>query len=137
MKPRRFPLLVLGIAVIALACGLALMLARRAAEPAALRHVTMVVRGPAGQTFHGSYTADRSVTDFTAATPFRVEVTAREFTYSLTPDARAEAASPAGGGEEFRVEVLVDETMRTSRVSFQGQPVEGGYRLTADRETVW
>ena len=81
--------------------------------------VQLVITGPEGQRFTGNYIADGTANAFNGMVPTNITLRARQLTYSFQPE---------DGRQEFRVALKVDDAYRTSRISYKGAPVQGGWR---------
>jgi hypothetical protein len=82
--------------------------------------VQLVITGPEGQRFTGSYIADGRTNLCSGVVPTNITMRVRQLTYSLQPEDRR---------EEFRVALKVDDSYRTSRISYQGAPGAGRVAL--------
>lgn len=92
----------------------------------AARPVRMVVTGPDGQRFSGSYVADGVTNSVSAIAPATISFQARDVTYEFKRD---------GGAGEFRVALYVGEICRTSTTSDQRQGVRGVLRYASTSES--
>src|SRR5262245_8964709 len=119
-------LIVIGL-VFAGLVGIVLLLNPRAPAVAA-RPVKLVITGPEGQQFTGSYVADGVTNTLSAVVPATIRLSGRKVTYEFKPgDAR----------EEFRVALDVEELHRTSFVSYKGKSVRGGWHYWGSGESAW
>lgn len=91
----------------------------RSAPGTSTRAVQMVITGPDGQSFAGSYIADRRTNTLSGVVPTTISILAKDLTYSFQP------GDPREG---FRVALDVDNLHRTSFTSYQGGEVKGGWR---------
>jgi hypothetical protein len=114
------------LALLAVVAGVLLMQSR--ATPVPTRPVHLIVTGPSGERFTGSYIADGITNTFSAAVPATITCWARTLTYEI---------QPADNRQEFRVALDVEQTHRTSFISYKGKPVKGGWRYTATEESAW
>ena len=92
------------------------------------RQVKLVITGPDGQRFTGSYTADGITNALSAAAPATISLQAKEVTYEF---------QPGDNREEFRVVIDVDDLHRTSFCSYKGGSVKGGWRYSGRGESSW
>jgi hypothetical protein len=80
--------------------------------------VQLVITGPEGQKFTGSYVADGKTNLLSGVVPTTITIRVRQLTYHFQPEDRR---------EEFRVVLAVENLSRTSRISYQGGPIDGGW----------
>ena len=97
-------------------------------QPLPDRSVRLVITGPNGEHFTGSYVANGITNTISAIAPAVIGASAREFQYELKPD---------DNRQEFRVKLEVANVLRTSFISYQGTAVRGGCRYTATSDSVW
>src|SRR5688572_23017227 len=97
-------------------------------SPAAARPVRLVVTGPEGQRFSGSYVADGVTNSVSGVASATISLQARDVTYAFKRE---------GGDGEFRVDLYVGELCRTSTTSDARQGVRGELRYTANSESYW
>ena len=88
------------------------------------RPVRLVITGPDGQRFTGSYVADGVTNSVSAVVPKDISLQARDVTYEFKRE---------GGQGEFRVALFVGDLCRTSTTSDQRQGVRGWLRYSANR----
>ncbi len=119
------PFIIVGLAVIAL---LAILVIRTAPPPLASRPVRLVITGPEGQRFSGSYVADGVTNSVSAIAPATITVHTRNLAYEFKRE---------GGEAEFRVALFVGDLPRLSTTSDKRQGVRGELRYTAARESYW
>jgi hypothetical protein len=98
------------------------------ASSVAVRSVRLVITGPDGQHFSGSYIADGVTNSVSAIAPVAITMQARDVTYEFKRE---------GGDGEFRVALYVGDLCRTSTSSDQRQGVRGELRYASDRENYW
>ena len=80
--------------------------------------VQLVLTGPEGQKFSGSYVADGKTNFLSGVVPSTIGVRVRQLTYDFHPeDAR----------DFFYVVMKVDDANRISKPSLKGGPVKGGW----------
>jgi hypothetical protein len=94
----------------------------------AARPVKLVITGPEGQRFTGSYTADGVTNVVSAVVPTTISLRTSEVTYNF---------QPADDRKEFRVALDVEDLVRTSFVSQEGKNIRGGWRSSATAESAW
>ena len=92
------------------------------------RPVRLVITGPEGQRFSGSYVADGVTNALSAIAPATISLQARNVAYEFRRE---------GGDAEFRVALLVGNLCRTSTTSDKRQGVHGELRSAAARESYW
>ena len=123
MKKRR---ILIGVAAAAVAAAVGSLHVQRLTGRA--RPVRLVVTGPEGQRFSGSYVADGVTNSVSGVAPATISLQARDVTYAIKRE---------GGDGEFRVALYVGELCRTSTTSDTRQGVRGELRYGADRESYW
>jgi hypothetical protein len=94
----------------------------------AVRPVRLVVTGPEGQHFSGSYIADGITNAVSAIAPATITTQARDVIFEFKRE---------GGDGEFRVALYVGELCRISTTSYKGQGVRGVLRYASNRESYW
>ena len=94
----------------------------------AARPVSLVITGPDGQRFTGSYVADGVTNSVSAVVPATISLQAREVSYEFKRE---------GGDGEFRVALFVGDLCRTSTTSHEQPGVRGELRYAAGRESYW
>ncbi len=94
----------------------------------AARPVRLVVSGPDGQRFSGSYVADGVTNSISAIVPAAINLQARDVAYEFKRE---------GGKGEFRVALYVGDLCRTSATSDRRQGVRGELRYATARESYW
>ena len=124
MKKRR---VLIGLAAAGLVAVVGVLYAFTG-SPVAARPVRLVVTGPEGQRFSGSYVADGVTNSLSAVVPATISLQARDFSYTLKRE---------GGDGEFRVALYVGESCRTSTTSDAREGVRGELRYTTDSESYW
>jgi hypothetical protein len=92
------------------------------------RPVRLVISGPDGQRFAGSYIADGITHSLAAVAPATISLQARDVAFEFKRE---------GGDEEFRVELFVGGLRRTSTTSDKRQGVRGELRYSARTESYW
>lgn len=92
------------------------------------RPVRLVITGPDGQRFSGSYIADGVTNSVSAVAPATIGVQARNVTYEFKRE---------GGNGEFRVALYMGDLCRTSTTSDKRQGVRGQLQYTSTRESYW
>jgi hypothetical protein len=117
----------IGLAATGLVAGVG-VLYTFTSPPVAARPVRLVVTGPEGQRFSGSYVADGVTNSGSAVAPATISLQARDVSYAFKRE---------GGGGEFRVAVYVGDLCRTSTTSDARQGVRGELRYTSDSESYW
>jgi hypothetical protein len=115
--------LVLGLFAAIVALGFTLP-----KRPSLDRPVRLIINCPTAEHFTGSYVANGVTNTFSAVTPAEIGASASDFRYELKPD---------HSREEFRVNFEVAHVVRTSVLSYKGNPIRGGCRHTPDSESVW
>jgi hypothetical protein len=120
--------LVIGLALAALVVILVIVVPTIKRSSVAGRPVRLVITGPAGQGFSGSYVADGVTNSISAIAPAIVNLQARDVSYEFTRN---------GGGGEFRVAAYVGPLCRTSATSDKRQGVRGQLRYTSTSESYW
>lgn len=95
---------------------------------AVARPVRLVVTGPDGQHFSGSYVADGVTNSVSAIAPATISLQARDVDFEFT--------RVAGDGE-FRVALYVGDLCRTSTTSDKRQGVRGQLRYASASESYW
>ena len=93
-----------------------------------IQAVQLVITGPEGQQFNGSYVVDGVTNSLVGKVPATIDLQARSVSYSF---------KPADDRQEFRVGLDVNGTHRSSRLSYQGGEVKGGWKIWADGESTW
>jgi hypothetical protein len=121
MKKRR---IVIGLTAIGLAAVVCLCALKP--SPPAARPVRLVITGPEGQRFSGSYTADGVTNSVSALAPATLSMQARDVDFAFKRE---------GGDGEFRVELYVGDLCRTSTTSHTKEGVRGALRYTLDDDT--
>jgi hypothetical protein len=119
--------LVIGLALAALVAILVIVVPAIRKSSVAARPVRLVVTGPAGQGFSGSYVADGVTNSISAVAPAIVNLQARDVSYEFKRD----------GGGELRVALYVGQLRRTSATSDKRQGVRGQLRYTSTSESYW
>ena len=111
-------LVIAGIVFVALMAALAI---RTHSPPGGTTHaVQLLLTGPDGQKFTGSYTADGKTNLISGVVPTTLTVRAKQLSYTFQPE---------DSRQEFRVVLAVENSNRTSRISYKGGPVEGSWRV--------
>jgi hypothetical protein len=118
-----------GIAFLGLA--VALIVAYGFSDPAVTPNVPvrMVVTGPDGQRFSGSYVANGVAHAVSGMAPATFGVQANDVTWQFIREGDA-----AG---EFRVALYVGDLCRTSATSGRRPGVQGAFKHTATSESYW
>jgi hypothetical protein len=99
------------------------------ASTTAARPVRLVVTGPVGQRFSGSYVADGITNSVQGIAPTTVSFAAKNVAYEFKRE---------GGEAEFRVALFVGDLCRLSTTSDKRQGVRGELRYSAAaRENYW
>ena len=125
MKKRHFLIGLTAAAALLAGIGILYTFTR---SPVPARPVRLVVTGPEGQRFSGSYVADGVTNSVSAVAPATISLQANDVTYAFKRE---------GGGGEFRVELYVGESCRTSITSDARDGVRGELRYTSDSESYW
>jgi hypothetical protein len=94
-------------------------------KTAQTRPVRLVITGPEGQHFKGSYVADGVTNNVNGETPKTIKLHAKDVTYEFKRE---------GGQGEFRVALLVEDLYRTSTTSDKRQGVRGWYHSLPNGE---
>ena len=97
-------------------------------SPPAPRPVRLVITGPDGQPFSGSYTADGVTNSVSAIAPATLTMQARDVTFEF---------NRVGGVGEFRVDLYVGDLCRTSTTSDKLPGVRGALRYASASESYW
>ncbi len=92
------------------------------------RPVRLVITGPEGQRFSGSFVADGVSNSVSAAAPATIGLQAKDVAFEFRRE---------GGDAEFRVALFVGDMCRTSSTSDQRHGVRGALRCAADGERYW
>ena len=92
------------------------------------RPMRLVIIGPEGQRFSGSYVADGVTNSVSALAPATISLRARDVAFEFERE---------GGDAEFRVAMFVGDKCRTSTTSDKRKGVRGVLRYSSDRETYW
>ena len=92
------------------------------------RLVKLVVTGPEGQPFSGSYVADGITNSLQGIAPTTITFQARDVAYDF---------KRLGGQGEFRVALFIGELCRLSATSDKRQGVRGELHYSAARENCW
>src|SRR5262245_66240876 len=92
------------------------------------RPVQLVITGPEGQRFSGSYVADGTTNSVHGIAPTTLSFQARNVGYEFKRE---------GGGGEFRVALFIGQLCRTSTTSDNRQGVRGKLSYSAHRESYW
>ena len=121
----RKPVIIVVIIVIGL---LAILVIRTAPPPLASRPVRLVITGPEGQRFSGSYVTDGLTNSVSAVAPATITVQARNVAYEFKRE---------GGEAEFRVALYVGDLCRLSTTSDKRQGVRGELRYARSSESYW
>ncbi|HOX58210.1 MAG TPA: hypothetical protein P5205_19090 [Candidatus Paceibacterota bacterium] len=124
MKKR---IIIIAVTLIGLVAILVILTAFPTAS-AATRPVSLVIAGPDGQRFTGSYVADGITNSVSAVAPATISLQAREVGYEFKRE---------GGVGEFRVALFVGDLCRTSTTSHEQPGVRGELRFAAGRESYW
>lgn len=124
MKKR---IMIVGFTLIGLVAILVIM-HRFTPSSVAARPVRLVVSGPDGQRFSGSYIADGVSNSVSAIVPAAIRLQARDVTYEFKRE---------GGNGEFRVALYVGDLCRTSTTSDKRQGVRGVLRYSSAGERYW
>lgn len=119
--------MIIGLTLIGLV-AIFVILPTFSASSVAARPVSLVITGPEGQRFIGSYVADGLTHSVSAIAPATIALQARDVTYEFKRD---------GGDGEFRVALFVGDLCRTTTTSGQQTGVRGELRYAADRESYW
>ena len=122
----------MGIAFLGLA--VALTVAYRFTDPPVVPNVPvqpirMIVTGPEGQRFSGSYVANGVTHTVSGIAPATFGVQANDVTYQFKREGDATG--------EFRVALYVGDLCRTSATSDRRPGVRGEFRHDASRENYW
>src|SRR5688572_28534380 len=126
MKKRRF---ILAFTLVGLAAVCAVLFkVTHPPTPVAARPVRLVITGPEGQRFSGSYAADGVTNSVTAVAPAVINVLAKDVGFEFKRQ---------GGNGEFRVAMFVGEQCRTSTTSDQRDGVRGQLRYGPESESYW
>jgi hypothetical protein len=99
-----------------------------ASSSVAARPVRLVITGPDGQQFSGTYIADGVTNSVRAIAPATIGLQAREVAYEFKRE---------GGDGEFRVALYVGDLPRLSTTCGQRQGVRGQLRYSSDNESYW
>jgi hypothetical protein len=113
--------LMMGITLMGLVAVFVILYTLNASPPAA-RPVRLVITGPDGQRFSGSYTADGVTNSVSAIAPATLNMQARDVTFEF---------KRVGGDGEFRVDLYVGDLCRTSTTSAKLPGVRGELRYAA------
>lgn len=105
-----------------------LLLLNKGPATLAARPVKLVITGPEGQHFTGTYVSDGVTNSLSAVVPATFRLWARQVAYEF---------QPGDGRDEFRVALDVEELHRTSFVSYKGESVRGGWRYWGTGESAW
>ena len=117
--------MIIGLALLTL--GVVFVISRAFnASVVAVRPVRLVITGPEGQRFSGSYVADGVTNWVSAIAPGTISVQARDVAYAFNRE---------GGQGEFRVALFVGDVCRTSATCGERQGVRGWLRYSADHES--
>jgi hypothetical protein len=92
------------------------------------RPVQLIITGPQGQRFSGSYVADGVTNSLTATAPATIRLQARDLDFTFNREA---------GAGEFRVELHVGDLCRTSTGIDEQQGIRGQLRYSATSESYW
>ena len=92
------------------------------------RPVRLVITGPDGQRFSGSYVADGITNSLQGIAPSTVSFQAKNVTYQFKRE---------GGDAEFRVALFIGGLCRLSTSSDKRQGVRGALHYSAVRENYW
>ena len=111
-----------------LAVAASVLVLRYAAPPLSPRPVKLVVTGPEGQRFTGSYVADGITNSVQSIAPATISFQARNVAYDF---------KRLGGDGEFRVALFIGPLCRLSTTSDQRQGVRGELHFSAAREHYW
>lgn len=118
------------MAIAFLGLAVALMVARQFRDPPVARvPVRMVVTGPDGQRFSGSYVANGVTHAVSGSAPATFGVQASDVTYQFKREGDA-----AG---EFRVALYVGDLCRTSATSDRRPGVRGKFQHKSTGESYW
>jgi hypothetical protein len=101
---------------------------RKSAPPLNPRPVKLVVTGPEGQRFSGSYVADGITSSTQGIAPATFSFQARNVAYDFKRDR---------GDGEFRVALFIGELCRLSTTSDKRQGVRGELHHSGARENYW
>jgi hypothetical protein len=94
----------------------------------AARPVRLVVTGPSGQHFSGSYVADGVTNSLDAIAPATITLQAVDVNYEFKRE---------GGNGEFRVALYIGDLCRTTATSDKKTGVRGQLRYAATHESYW
>lgn len=117
----------IAVTLIALVAILIILTAFPTASAQA-RPVSLVITGPDGQRFTGSYVADGITNSLSAVAPAAISFQAREVRFEFKRE---------HGDGEFRVALFVGDLCRTSTTSHEQPGVRGELRYAAGRESYW
>jgi hypothetical protein len=120
--------LIIGFALVALVAILVIVVPAIRRSSIAGRPVRLVITGPVGQGFSGSYIADGVTNSISALAPATVSLQANDVSYEFVRE---------GGGGEFRVALYVGQRCRISTTSEKRQGVRGQLRYTSASESYW
>jgi hypothetical protein len=115
-------------AIVLLAVTAGLLVWRNSRPDAAARSVILVITGPEGQKFTGSYSADGKTNLLNGVVPMTIAVRATELTYGFQPEDRR---------DEFQVALEVENLNRTSVATYKGGTAKGGWRCWNGGECAW
>jgi hypothetical protein len=96
--------------------------------PVATRPMRLVIIGPEGQPFTGSYVADGVTNTVSALAPAAITLQARNVDFEFKRE---------GGTAEFRVALYVGDLCRTSTTSDKKPGVRGALHYSAEKESYW
>lgn len=119
--------LIIGLTLVALV-AIILMLGSFPAPSVSARPVRLVITGPDGQHFTGSYAADGVTNYLSAVAPVTIDFRARNVTYEFRRE---------GGNGEFRVALFVEDLCRSSATSDRRQGVQGALHYDDAGEKYW
>lgn len=124
MKKRSMIIGLVALVVVALLVALK----TGASSSVAARPVRLVITGPDGQQFSGTYIADGVTNSVRAIAPATIGLQAREVAYEFKRE---------GGDGEFRVALYVGDLPRLSTTCGQRKGVRGQFRCSSDSESYW
>lgn len=119
--------MIIGLVLLALV-AMVVVLHTFAPSSVAARPVRLVITGPDGQPFSGSYAADGVTNSVSAIAPATISLQARDVVYEFKRQ---------GGDGELRVALYVGDLPRLSTTSGKRQGVRSQLRYSSDSESYW